>query len=138
MFNEVDIKGLRVIYQKINYSGSERGSRPREINLNMDLGIRWGIYQTNKELTGIKYKIFYFMKSEHLSADVDFVMSVFLTRKMEREELEDFEAQKICIRQAVPYIIQLIAEMTEKLGLSPMIIDKQFFYDIIQNTKKPD
>jgi len=137
MIKAEDIRLIRVVYKKINFSISPHDDEGRKkMEMALKTNVSWGVSQVRNSLEEASLVAHYTLGSNVVNADVELVVIVGFKSPVPKSQLEDFESEKYLIKQTVPYFLQLTAEMTEKLGLAPVVLDVSYFNNLIDAAKR--
>jgi hypothetical protein len=134
MIEQKDISKVIVICDRIDLHINRDKVAPT-MKVDFNLGASWGVYALRQDKCGIKSKVRYALKSDVLEGEIDVTVVINFNHIIDQEELTSKENQKIYALKSVDYIIQWIADISSKMGVSPLIISPQLVTDLIKNAK---
>lgn len=135
MIEQKDISTSKISFIKIDFNRTERVPAGRVV-LNVGLHIDWSIRGVHKERKGVKFKILFTVTSEVIKGKVEAILTTEFNRQISEEEIRSLDSQKACLLESSAYLVQLVSEMTSKMGSTPVIFDISFVENMIKEAKK--
>ncbi len=135
MIEQKDIAIVTVVCDKINFSIDREKVVLPGMNLNFNITTNWGIYAIRDDNKSIKSKVAYILKSQLLQGEVEATVIIDFQRELTSTELSSPENQKQIAIKSVNYVVQWIADISSKMGISPVVIPAELFTKLIQNAK---
>ena len=135
MIEQTDIVSSNVICDRINLNINREKVITPGTPLDIQVSATWGIYAIRQDNKSIKSKIKYILKSTLLEGEIDVTVTVDLIRAITTDEVSQKENQKEFALLSVNSVVSLVADLSSKMGISPLVIPTQVLANLIKEAK---
>lgn len=133
--NQTDISSVNIEYKKINFVRKEQQRVGRKVDITYHIETRWGLHSFKQDGKAVKFLIFYKFLSSIIDIELECILAIQFSRAFTSDDLQNHENQKVCVLESVPYILQVIPEITGKMGFTPIFISESTVTNMINNAQ---
>lgn len=120
-----EIAKINVICRNVKFSIDSDKVPLGHIQFGFKISASWLIFAVRQDARSCKCKVTYNIASEIINGDIEFTVIADFTRVITEDEFKSQDTAKLCAIQSAEFLTQLVADITSKMGISPIIISPE-------------